>query len=400
MIRNRFPQTIRCYSTSQCISPSSTSSSSSDSLQSNLLLNRLKDTYLDGKLTIKCTDATESLNSTRSLPMTQLPKDKIFIQVSQDNNVGSWRKPIVKWFRLGIYMIKYYKEGIKNTYRVAKDTRSLVRKYEDRMATEFCKLVEINEIECRLKKKLGLESLVGLLPLNRRQFVEYYRRKEVWKIPFFFILALVFEEFTAVICYLWPKVAPHNCLTPGAFAKITRSHGNDKLGEMSQVPTYKSPYTMQTDEVFNKLQKSSVEETPKWKLGLYRLVDNKILPRETLVRIHHHLFVDDWLLLQHILHNESTTLAPAELVDCIWLRQLYRPEEDLNGMVNDPEGQRVLVWRLLIYWAFRFDKTITSGGESLFAEKWGVNNVSILNYSGWNNGDFVNKRDLSMLELR
>lgn len=212
-------------------------------------------------------------------------------------------------------------------------------------------------------------------------------------------MALAFEEFTAVICYLWPKVAPHNCLTPGAFAKITRSHVNHELGQISEVPTYKSPYTLPTDQVFAKLKSSFIEQTPRWKLALYQLVDNKVLPRETLLRIHHYLFVDDWLLLQHILHNESTVLAPAELVDCIMLRQLYRSEEDLNAMANDPEGQRVLVWRLLIYWAFRFDKTITCGGESLFAERWGVNNVSILNYSGWENGDLIGTRELPILEL-
>ncbi|GAV55202.1 hypothetical protein ZYGR_0AS05260 [Zygosaccharomyces rouxii] len=398
MIRNKLPHVVRYHSTLQLVSPLSVSALN-DPLHSNPLLNRLKDTYLSGKLVVGHEDATESLNSTSSLPMTQFPKDKIFMQVSQDDKVGFWRKPLVKWFRLGVYMVKYYKEGVKNTYRLAKDTRPLDRQYQGKMATELCKFVEFNETEYRLKKRSGSEP-IGLLPLNRRQFVEFHRRKEAWKIPFFFILALVFEEFTAVICYLWPKVAPHNCLTPGAFAKITKSHVNPELGQIPQVPPYKSPYTMHTDEVYDRLKRASVEETPKWKLALYRLVNNKVLPRETLVRIHHYLFVDDWLLLQHILRNKSTVLAPAELVDCIRLRQLYRSEEDLNAMANDPQGQRVLVWRLLIYWAFRFDKTVTCGGESLFAERWGANNISILNYSGWENGDLIGSRDLPILELR
>ncbi|CAR28793.1 ZYRO0F12100p [Zygosaccharomyces rouxii] len=398
MIRFRFTHMVRYHSTSHFTLPLSTSSLK-DSPHSNLLLDKLKDTYLNGKLVVGHENATESLNSTSSLPMTQFPKNKIFVQVAQDDNVGSWRKPFVKWFRLGVYMVKYYKEGVKNTYRLAKDTRPLIKQYKDRLSTELCKSVEFKEIEHRLKKRAGSEP-IELLPLNRRQFVEFHRRREARKIPVFFVLALAFEEFTAVICYLWPKVAPHNCLTPGAFAKITRSHVNHELGQISEVPTYKSPYTLPTDQVFAKLKSSFVEQTPRWKLALYQLVDNKVLPRETLVRIHHYLFVDDWLLLQHILHNESTVLAPAELVDCIMLRQLYRSEEDLNVMANDPQGQRVLVWRLLIYWAFRFDKTITSGGESLFAERWGVNNVSILNYSGWENGDLIGTRELPILELR
>lgn len=398
MIRSGFSYVIRRHSTSQSVSPLS-ASSLSGTLNSNLLLDKLKDTYLSGKLVVKHEDSTNSLNSTSSLPMIQFPKDEIFIQVSQDEKVGSWRKPLVKWFRLGVYMVKYYKKGLKSTYQLAKDTKPLVREYGDKMATEFCKLVEFREIAHRLKERPSSEPIESL-PLNRRQFVEFHRRKEVWKIPLFFILALVFEEFTAVICYLWPKVAPHNCLTPGAFAKITKSHANYEVGRIVQVPPYKSPYIMRTNEVFDILKSSSVEQTPKWKLVLYRLVNNKVLPRETLARIHHYLFVDDWLLLQHILHNESTVLAPAELVDCIRVRQLYRSEEDLNAMVNDIQGQRVLLWRLIIYWAFRFDKTVTCGGNSLFAERWGVNNVSILNYSGWENGDLIGSNDLPILEFR
>lgn len=398
MILRKLQQVGFHHPKSQFLKPLSTASLQ-DSLYSNKLFNRLKDTYLDGRVAIGHENATDSLNAANSLPMTQLPKEKIFVQVVQDDKVGSWRKTFVKWFRLGVFMVKYYKEGVKNTYRLARDTRPIIKKYGDELIKDFCKRVEFNEIEHRIKKNTGTGS-INLLPLTRKQFVECHRRKEVRKIPTFFILALLLEEFTAVICYLWPKVALHNCLTPGAFNKITKLHTNSRLGKLDQLPTYKSPYSLPMDQVFAKLKSSSVEQTPGWKLALYRLVNNEVLPRERLMKIHQYLFVDDCLLLQHVLNNESTVLTPAELVDCIRLRQLYRSEEDINAMVNDPQGQRVLVWRLLLYWAFRFDNTITCGGELLFAEKWGVNNISILNYSGWENGDLIGTHELPILELR
>lgn len=177
---------VRYHSTSHFTLPLSTSSLK-DSPHSNLLLDKLKDTYLNGKLVVGHENATESLNSTSSLPMTQFPKNKIFVQVAQDDNVGSWRKPFVKWFRLGVYMVKYYKEGVKNTYRLAKDTRPLIKQYKDRLSTELCKSVEFKEIEHRLKKRAGSEP-IELLPLNRRQFVEFHRRREARKIPVFFCI--------------------------------------------------------------------------------------------------------------------------------------------------------------------------------------------------------------------
>lgn len=376
-----------------------TSNAFQDSLHANTLLSQLRDAYLSQRLKIQDEDPSEALNSLNSLPMTSLPKQGIFTQVSEDAKVGQWRKGIVKWFRLGLYMLKYYKNGVKNTYLLARKTRPLLKHYDSQnpLVTDLYKKVEFNEIEHRLTKK-GQDKPIELLPLSRRQLVECYRQKEIWKLPAFFLLAVVFEEFTAVICYLWPKMAPHNCLTPGGFAKISRTHANNHVGKLGNVPSYKSPYTLPEDEVDAKLKSLAVEETPYWKLKLYRIMNNKTIPRETLMRTHQYLFVDDWLLLQHILHQPTSTLTVAELVDCIWLRQLYYQYEDINAIANDPRGQRVLVWRLLIYWAFRFDKTVSCGGDALFAERWGVNNVAILNYSGQQGGSLVNQDKLSVLD--
>lgn len=88
--------------------------------------------------------------------MTVFPKQEIFDKVMRDNKVSQWRKPLTQWFRLGVHMMKYYKDGLRDTYRVAKDTRNLVEKCEldpkTPLVTQLCKLIEFNEIATRQKK--------------------------------------------------------------------------------------------------------------------------------------------------------------------------------------------------------------------------------------------------------
>lgn len=369
------------------------------SLTSNGTLQRLRTLYLNQTFQVHDEDFedTAHINSQRSLPMTKLPKQEIFSKVMNDVNIAPWRRDMVKWFRLGIFMMKYYKNGIKNTYLVAKETRPFSNKYERNsktsLITQMYKTIEFNEIEYRVKKET---SKIKSLPLTRKEFVEYHRRNQVWKIPTFFLLALIFEEFTAVICYIFPKVAPHNCLTPGGFAKISKTHTNSIAMEGSL--QYRSPYTLPKDDLYLAIEKSAVIEVPSWKVSIYKQLEDRKILAETLMHIHQYLFIDDWLLLQHILNDPITKMSYQELVNCIWERQLYSKEEDLNKMVHDEVGRSTLIWRLFIYWSFRFDGTISAGGDKLFSEKWGVNNVSILNFRGHHGHSFIGAKDLSVLQ--
>lgn len=365
------------------------------SIQANKLLKKLGLKLKTGELQlVELDNGDDGINSDRSLPMTVFPKQKIFTEVASDNGIAGWRKGIVKWFRLGVHMMKYYRYGLQNTYRVAKDTRHLIADNQldskSSLATQMTKLIEFNEIQARLDKA------PSSLPLTRRQFVEYYRRGQVWKIPTFFLIALVLEEFTAVLCYFFPKVAPHNCLTPGGYLKICRSHA--RISDFTDPAKYKSPYNLAKKQLLQILRTSPVIQTPSWRLRVYELIDNKRQPCETLVQIHQYLFVDDWLLLKSILSGKEARLSYRELVNCIWERQLYSKNEDLNKMVNDEIGRRILIWRLFLYWSFRFDKTVTTGDDQLFSEKWGVNNVSILNYTGLDGCRLLGMEDLSALE--
>ncbi|CCE89992.1 Pnt1p TDEL_0A06600 [Torulaspora delbrueckii] len=349
-------------------------------LRSNELLKNLKCKYQDNQFQVveDGDEGSQHLNCDKSLPMTVFPKQEIFDKVMRDNKVSQWRKPLTQWFRLGVHMMKYYKDGLRDTYRVAKDTRNLVEKCEldpkTPLVTQLCKLIEFNEIATRQKKD------ATALPLTRKQSVMYHRRAQVWKLPTFFILALIFEEFTAVVCYVFPKLAPHNCLTPGAYQKVCRTHTND-VTSWNPIK-YQSPYTISKSSLFHILRRTPVAHISKWKLKIYDTMNIRKNPSETLMRIHQYLFIDDWFLLKDIMDDNPTLLSRKELVNCIFERQLFSADEDLNKMVNEEEGRRLLIWRLFAYWSFRFDGTVTVGGGQLFVEKWGVNNVAILNYSG------------------
>lgn len=396
MLRNQVVSRCLKYST-QAQKQLPFTAAGQQSIEANKLLGRLSSKLKTGEFKLSKQDESGDgpLNSDRSLPMTVFPKQRIFDEVAKDDKIGSWRKGIMKWIRLGVFMLKYYRNGLQNTYGVAKSTRNLLasRDLDPKfpLATQMSKAIEFSEIRLRLKKE------PSPLPLTRKEFVEYYRRDQVWKIPTFLLAVLALEEFTVVLCYFFPKIAPHNSLTPGAYLKISRSHANSN--DISDPAKYKSPYTLDRKTLFQVLRTLPVMQTPKWRLKLYELIDNKRQPCETLMHIHQYLFVDDCLLLKSILHGDDVRLSYRELVNCIWERQLYDKDEDINKMVNDDIGRRILIWRLFLYWSFRFDNTVTVGGDQLFSEKWGVNNVSILNYTGLDGCNLLGIEGLSTLEV-
>lgn len=391
-------RSIRCFA--QARSSASIRTDGADalekSLRSNDLLKLLRLRYQNDQFQVvnNGDDGSVHLNCDSSLPMTVFPKKEIFAKVMSDDKVGSWRKPVVKWIRLGVHMMKYYRNGLQNTYRVARSTRKLIEENKldtkTPLVTQLCKLIEFNEIGTRLEKN------VTALPIDRKQLVMYHRRGQVWKIPTFFLIALIFEEFTAVVCYIFPKVAPHNCLTPGAYWKVSRTHTNDLTGwNPSQ---YQSPYTLSDSEMFRILRRTPVIQIPKWKLEIYKRMKIRRNPSETLMHIHQYLYVDDWLLLRDIIDDNHTKLSRKELVNCIFERQLFTADENLNEMVNDDSARNLLIWRLFVYWAYRFNGTVTAKGKQLFSEKWGVNNIAVLNYSGLPANKQLDYNDLSVLE--
>ncbi|SCW01718.1 LAFE_0E05732g1_1 [Lachancea fermentati] len=346
----------------------------------NSTLAKLRNAYVSHRFEIvdDSEECTPSLNSVRSLPMTEFPKNKIFEQVTMDSNIADWRKPITKWYRLGKSILKSYSTGIRAMWNIHRDSKKIIKKYgsPEQLNTNIFRTIEFQEIEMRLKRAEDIK-----FPLSRAEFQECHRRAEFWKLPSFIVLFIIFEEMLPVICYLAPTIVPWNCLTPGALKKISdRRAIYTHDYSVSEIPRYQSPYMVKPNDLMSVLLKCKL--IPKWRANIYKWSDNKAKPCEILTNFHQYLFVDDWLLLRHIMSDEVTKLSERELVNAILERQLFKRGEDLNTMVKNKTSQKVLVWRLMIYWAFRFDGTITASKDALFSEKWGVNNVAILNFPG------------------
>ncbi|CAI4036554.1 hypothetical protein SMKI_15G4020 [Saccharomyces mikatae IFO 1815] len=347
---------------------------------------------------------TVSINSTRSLPMTKFPKKEILKQVKLDTKVGQWRKFMTGWFKIGLYLLKSYKTGIQDTFKVYWDTRNEKRKFDFRNGAlaKLVREVEMNEVNIKLSfsslsKKRDVKVLARPFSINRKALVELIRRDQVWKLPFFFTLVFIFEEISALIFTFFPRVCPYNCLTPGGYKKLSDSYikgttgtqGNYCLGplEFSEQGTikYESPYGVPIEDLYCFLTNFPQSMIPSWKLYVYKKLKSQKLLCNEIEKIYQYLLVDDWLLLQNILKTDAETnkvaLSGKELVNCILERKLYRIGDNLNEMVNDRLGQKILLKRLFLYWSLRYNDTISFNGNYTFSEKWGVNNISLLKYN-------------------
>ncbi|SCV02553.1 LAME_0H02696g1_1 [Lachancea meyersii CBS 8951] len=369
------------------------------SLSDNSTLAKLAKAYKTGKFGVAAsnTEMFDDLNSDRSLPLVRFPKLQVFEEVQNDPKVGDWRKPATKWFRLGKKLLKMYLNGIKDTWRVFYDSRKVLQKIGNSQSiiTLTYRDLEFQEIQNRIKPGSPVR-----LAITRRELQEIYRRQELWKLPAFFVLLLIFEETLPVICFLVPSLVPWNCLTPGAYKKLSeRRIVSQSLLPFYQLPTsspsYTPPYALELSHTTDLLKRFKM--LSKTKAYLYSWSENRTRLGELLAQFHQYLVLDDWLLLQSILNtDQKTILSEKELVNAILDRQLYRPGEDLNYLTSNEIGRKMLIWRLIVYWSFRFQGTAVTGGSKTFSELWGVNNIGVLNCPGTQ--QLIDESILSVIE--
>ncbi|CCH59200.1 hypothetical protein TBLA_0B03600 [Henningerozyma blattae CBS 6284] len=372
------------------------------------------------------------LNSQRSLPMTLFPKQSIYAKVESDPKIGRWRKPIVKIFRLGVYIVKYYKTGIQETYNIYKNSKnfkmeinkltSIDLKNSSSPITELYKYVEFQDIKVRnthLENNNGKDTSNGKpitshIPITRKQLVEYYRRNQVWKLPRFALIAFIFEEITALLCYIWPNIAPHNCLSPGGYKKISNSlilqrnkfQAKNKTKKMIENSLeYNSPFSLSTNELKLKLRNSTASKV---KLFIYsKFQNNKKFQEKSLNEFYQYIYLNDRILLENILKpnlfeekNSITRLTYRELAQEILERQLYEYDEDINKMVNDQSEREILLLRLIIYLSYIYDDCIgINGTQFLHSEKWGAANMNLLENRGTVSQQLVNNDTFSNIHL-
>ena len=384
--------TRRCYSTKPQLIDFSSAESWRNSLKQNKLLNRLYQLERDGKVLIKPHNhplTKNDYNASEMLPITVLPNQEISTAVIDDISIANWRKPLVKWFRIGKFLLGMYKDGVKYTWSSYFSTKNF--SFDSKQLT---KLIEFKEIESRILKQNKLDEL----RITRREYLLWLRRNEFWKLPQFVFVFVLLEELTFVLSYLFPSMSPWNCLTPGLYKKISDSRTKKLVDDFTTESRYLSPYDLERATLLSFLKGWRVISP--WRLKIFQLTKEYKIPINTIVELYQKIVIDDWLLLQGLLKEETTgtVLSDKELVDAILRRQLYLKGEDLNKMVLSEDGQKVLTLRLLIYLSFKFDETISSHDfeGKLFSERWGVNNMAIFNFCG--SSALIEPKDLEMIE--
>lgn len=343
-------------------------------------------------------ESDNDINSLTTLPGTQsiitIERNKI----NTTNNVPQWRRTPTLWFRIIREQMKIYRTAIKNAYRVHNQYKTTLS--STYLSSQLFKDLEFNVLDKNV---------------TRKQFVEMYRKNEFWKLPRFLLMFFIFEEMFLVMVYLWPKLGLRSAVSVGAYKKITNSHvfSEDLRNKMSgtvgigkNIRPISSPYDHDINTLKQLLVQLPTNDISKWKINIWKLFKVKSKLANIVADRCEYYIVDDWLLLKKIMGNETVSISKSEFVNLIAERQLYNKGEDLNAMVNDSVGLRILLWRLALYWSFRFDKVniVSPTIKTCFTNKWGVNNVSILNFPGTlsNFGDEVqlfNKIHLDYINL-
>jgi len=373
----------RClhYKTYPSIFALDTKQTFQQSAKNNKLFHNFKQKLENGKILVTSDESKidSDINSSDTLPRTysviSLEKEKIN---NSNSIVPNWRKSPTLWFRIIKSQMKIYREAIKNSYKVHK-------KYRNQSSILYSNQQLLKDLEFNLLDE----------HITRTNFVEMYRKNEFWKLPRFLIMFFIFEELFLVMVYLWPKLGLRSALSVGAYKKITESHVlqenlQNKLcgtvGIGKNISSISSPYDLDIKTLKQLLNQLPTNEIPGWKISIWKTFNVKSKLANLVADKHEYYVVDDWLLLRKIMNSESgiTTFSKPELVNLIAERQLYKKNEDLNAMVNDDVGQKILLWRLALYWSFRFDNVniLSPKQNSNFTNKWGVNNVSILNFPG------------------
>ncbi|CCF55841.1 hypothetical protein KAFR_0A04060 [Kazachstania africana CBS 2517] len=325
------------------------------STATNKVFHILKDAIRSNKLifTDDLAKISRGLNSPDTLPLTLSSKQII---CKGDPQVSSHFFKL--WYRILKFQTNRLKTTIKTFYRLQKTSKPL----------KNAKILQ------------ALDLPTPAFQISRREVVESHRLRIVKsKLPQLLLLTLIFEEMIIPIFHFFPKLGIRPLLTTRALRQLSKSYSFEKR-VIKNDNFAMSPYHLKTGELEALLKTLFSCPVPNWRITLWSKLNIKWRLAEVLTDIHQFLIVDDWLLLKDITNEskEISSISFNELVNFVLERQLFYNGEDLNAMVHSEDGRNVLIWRLICYLSFKFDQV----GSSSFTEKWGVNNVSILNFPG------------------
>lgn len=325
-----------------------------------------------GKKVVPLHNYDTYLSSPETLPLT------IRLKNQEDmSKVPRWRRLPTLGYRVGKKLLTMYRESIQTTWRVWRQYKSIDTK-------EVLRELELGNLENKFPE------------LSRKQFVQnVIRVSEIRKLPKFILCLFIFEELTFLLIYLRPQFGLYRCLGNGAFNKLSKKYSRNETLLMSllkdnskkEQELYKTVYSLSTNAKVDLLRNLIINKQPHWKLKLWKWFHQDDKLSNEVNKLLQYLIIDDWLILKRVIGHTMTKTTPIiipynELVNCILERQLYKSGEDLNHMVNNPEDRQVLIQRLLCYWSFKFNGINIEDGSIDFTNKWGVNNIMLLNYTG------------------
>ncbi|KAG7195035.1 uncharacterized protein KQ657_004148 [Scheffersomyces spartinae] len=205
-----------------------------------------------------------------------------------------------QYFAYAKLLMTFYKAGVKNAWNNRRESSRI-------MATHFLEMVDKNgdtikakplsfnqlsdfmsqiifmsRLELDAVKKLNNASVSDSTPnmvkrhktdgkdgdpvadvksqlfrLTRSEFQLYYRSgKDIQKLALFFLTLLIFEEFTPLICYYIPTIAPSTCLLPNIYPRIWKPEAlaalesyKQQQNQLVEVYATKNAYSLNDDEV-------------------------------------------------------------------------------------------------------------------------------------------------------
>ncbi|RLV93871.1 hypothetical protein JA1_002240 [Spathaspora sp. JA1] len=222
-----------------------------------LFLREIKQSQLLSALWSRKATPSDDINCISSLPVPVKGWKQTFHEIKLSNpeksNPSLLFKQVVGYGRI---MFKFYKTGITNIWKNRQQMNQLrnhIFKIEGQLDNRgndvaiklppFTKLTELMsqklfidriEFKSRNQKTAGdVKRSTGtaeqtttpqLFNISRSQYQLLKRTPhDLLRLPLFAIIALIFEEFTPVICYIFPQITPRTCVIPSLLPKIWSS---------------------------------------------------------------------------------------------------------------------------------------------------------------------------------
>lgn len=281
-------------------------------------------------------------------------------------------------------IIKFYKTGVSKVYNNKKEVKSLLKNHKlthinskgkeidiripdfQKLTNEFAQAIYMDKIERSSKSESSVvrheESLSPLFNFSRYQYQLMRRTKQdFYKIPMFGVVFFIFMEFTPIVCYAFPNIAPLTCIIPSMLLKVWHPQGLQVLKDKVADLAIKNAYNLPLEDVrtLSKNLNLVSRYLPIW-------IYPESYLRNKLQDYHNYLTVDNFFLAGYNDGGNIWNLEDKELqVACLE-----------RNMVNDIEGLSNADMDVLRLRLFRFVVDFEENGIGYLKAQHGLDDVN------------------------